>query len=99
MKTIPGGTSQLQSCPSECADRVCLCHSGASVIHADTPHHTAQGKRKLPLLNPQHTAYTACVNFKCSFVAFAGLAHKTTSLKRTRSPQSILCLLRLPFMI
>lgn len=35
VESIPGRTSQLQSCPSECADRVCLRHSGASVTHRD----------------------------------------------------------------
>lgn len=35
VKSIPGRTSQLQSRPGECADRVCLRHSGASVVHPD----------------------------------------------------------------
>lgn len=52
VESIPGGTSQLQSCPSECADRVCLRHSGASVIHPYKPHHAALDKMKLALLNP-----------------------------------------------
>lgn len=31
VESIPGRTFQLQSRPGECADRVCLRHSGASV--------------------------------------------------------------------
>lgn len=34
-ESIPGGPSQLLSCPSECADRVCLRHSGAGVVLPD----------------------------------------------------------------
>lgn len=34
-KSIPGGMPQLLSCPSECADRVGLRHSGAGVVHPD----------------------------------------------------------------
>lgn len=67
VKSIPGGTSQLQSCPSECADRVCLRHSGASVIHPDKPHHAAQDKMKLALLNPYHTSFTKYINIKYSY--------------------------------
>ncbi len=68
VKSIPGGTSQLQSCPSECADRVCLRHSGASVIHPDKPHHAAQDKMKP--LNPYHTSSTKYTNTEYSFTEF-----------------------------
>ena len=57
VKSIPGGKSQLQSCPSECADRVCLRHSGASVIHPGNPHHAAQDRMKPALLNPENTSF------------------------------------------
>lgn len=70
MKSIPGGKSQLQSCPSECADRVCLRHSGASVTHPGNPHHAAQDRMKPALLNQEHTSFTKCMNIKnrvCKF--------------------------------
>lgn len=41
VKGIPGGTSWLQSCPSECADRVCcLRHQKEQVSHTQTEHTT-----------------------------------------------------------
>lgn len=67
VKSIPGGTAQLQSCPSECADRVCLRHSGASVIHSDKPHHAAQDKMKPEPFNPEHPSFTQYVNTEYSF--------------------------------